>query len=178
MSKRGFTLIELLVVISIIGLLSTFAVAAFSNAQAKARDAKRISDIRQIKTALELYYDDNGKYPQTSEWVINNPQPNEWVHGDNFTTSFQTFLNTALAPYMPSVPQDPVSPPRPWPSSYYYTTNFDDIDGSCDDGHDYALLMATEKTLYDVEQTTQSKLGNGVGVPGGYIAAYRYCFHN
>jgi prepilin-type N-terminal cleavage/methylation domain-containing protein len=61
--QKGFTLIELLVVIAIIGLLSTLAVVALNNARMKSRDAKRISDIKQIQTALELYYNDVGSYP-------------------------------------------------------------------------------------------------------------------
>ena len=59
----GFTLIELLVVIAIIGLLSTLAVVALNNARMKSRDAKRVSDIKQIQTALELYYNDANAYP-------------------------------------------------------------------------------------------------------------------
>ncbi|MDD5031956.1 MAG: type II secretion system protein [Patescibacteria group bacterium] len=61
--QRGFTLIELLVVIAIIGLLSTLAVVALNNARQKSRDARRVSDIKQIQTALELYYNDAGAYP-------------------------------------------------------------------------------------------------------------------
>lgn len=61
--QRGFTLIELLVVIAIIGLLSTLAVVALNNARMKSRDAKRVSDIKQIQTALELYYNDQNSYP-------------------------------------------------------------------------------------------------------------------
>lgn len=58
MKKRilGFTLIELLVVISIIAILITLGFTSFSSAQKKARDAKRKSDIRDIKNALEQYY--------------------------------------------------------------------------------------------------------------------------
>lgn len=63
----GFTLIELLVVISIIGLLSTLAVVALNNARMKSRDAKRLSDIRQIQTALELYFNDSNDYPATAQ---------------------------------------------------------------------------------------------------------------
>ena len=54
MNKKGFTLIELLVVIAIIGLLSTMAVVSLNNARAKARDARRLSDIKQLSTILEL----------------------------------------------------------------------------------------------------------------------------
>lgn len=63
MNKKGFTLIELLVVIAIIGLLSTLAVVALSSARQKARDSKRLSDLKQVQTALELYYTDNNAYP-------------------------------------------------------------------------------------------------------------------
>lgn len=66
MNKKGFTLIELLVVIAIIGLLSTLAVVALGQARTKARDAKRLSDLKQVQTALELYYTDKGGYPTTS----------------------------------------------------------------------------------------------------------------
>jgi uncharacterized protein (TIGR02145 family)/prepilin-type N-terminal cleavage/methylation domain-containing protein len=62
-NKKAFTLIELLVVIAIIGILSTLAVVALQNARKNARDAKRIADIKQIQTALELYFNDAGAYP-------------------------------------------------------------------------------------------------------------------
>ncbi len=61
--RKGFTLIELLVVIAIIGLLSTLAIVALNSARAKSRDSKRISDVKQIQTALELYFADQSGYP-------------------------------------------------------------------------------------------------------------------
>lgn len=75
MNKKGFTLIELLVVIAIIGLLSTLAVVSLNNARAKSRDAKRVSDIKQIQTALELYYNDNNGYPTATVTVNDNVLP-------------------------------------------------------------------------------------------------------
>lgn len=62
---QGFTLIELLVTIAIIGVISTFAVIALGEVRAKSRAAKRVSDIKQLASALELYYADNGAYPET-----------------------------------------------------------------------------------------------------------------
>ncbi len=64
-TDQGFTLIELLVVIAIIGILSSIVLASLSGARAKGRDARRISDVKQIQLALELYYDANQKYPTT-----------------------------------------------------------------------------------------------------------------
>ena len=62
--SRGFTLIELLVVIAIIGILSSVVLASLNSARSKARDAQRLSDIRQVQLALELYADSNGgAYP-------------------------------------------------------------------------------------------------------------------
>lgn len=68
-NKKAFTLIELLVVIAIIGLLATLSVLALNNARAKSRDAKRVADIKQMQTALELYFNDKQSYPTSSEMV-------------------------------------------------------------------------------------------------------------
>ncbi len=84
--KRGFTLIELLVVIAIIGILSSVVLASLQTARAKSRDAKRISDLRQVQLALELYYDVNRAYPSA------------------ITTA------TLVTPgYIPSIPTDPTT---------------------------------------------------------------------
>ena len=71
-SKSGFTLIELLVVIAIIGILSSVVLASLNSARSKSRDARRISDIKQLQLALELYYDLCGKYP-TGNTIFVNP---------------------------------------------------------------------------------------------------------
>jgi prepilin-type N-terminal cleavage/methylation domain-containing protein len=86
--KPAFTLIELLVVIAIIGILATLAVVALQNARKNARDAKRIADVRQIQTALELYYNDVGVYP------------------DEVTSSISYGSNVYMATY-PSAPTPP-----------------------------------------------------------------------
>ena len=52
--RKGFTLIELLVVIAIIGLLSTLAVVQLNSARSKSRDARRLSDVKQLSTILEM----------------------------------------------------------------------------------------------------------------------------
>lgn len=63
--QRGFTLIELLVVIAIIGLLGSIVLASLSTARAKARDVRRIVDMKTMQTALEFYIDKFGRYPDS-----------------------------------------------------------------------------------------------------------------
>ena len=62
-NNKGFTLIELLVVIAIIALLSSVALIGFMSARQKSRDAKRLGDITQMNTALELYFATYKGYP-------------------------------------------------------------------------------------------------------------------
>ena len=61
--SRGFTLIELLVVVAIIGILSSIVLASLNSARQKGRDARRVSDLKQLQLALELSYDANSSYP-------------------------------------------------------------------------------------------------------------------
>ncbi len=67
--KKGFTLIELLVVIAIIAILAGVVVASTGGARAKARDAKRVSDLEAIATALGMYYSNNNAYPDETSGI-------------------------------------------------------------------------------------------------------------
>lgn len=69
-NKKGFTLIELLIVVAIIGLLATLAIISLTSAQSKARDTKRISDIKSLQSAVEMYYNDNNAYPVPTTWAL------------------------------------------------------------------------------------------------------------
>ncbi|HWO07316.1 MAG TPA: prepilin-type N-terminal cleavage/methylation domain-containing protein [Candidatus Paceibacterota bacterium] len=62
--EAGFTLIELLVVIAIIGILSSVVLASLNSARQKGRDARRVSDLKQLQLALELHFDTAGEYPE------------------------------------------------------------------------------------------------------------------
>lgn len=102
MNKKGFTLIELLVVIAIIGLLSTLAVVALGSARVKARDAKRLSDLKQLQTALELYYTDQNAYPAGNGVALGST---------NYACLNASGFGVAGCgtPYMGQVPIDPSS---------------------------------------------------------------------
>lgn len=68
--RNGFTLIELLIVISIIGIFSGFLFVSFAGVRERGRDAQRKNDLRQIKNALRLYYNDYQSYPEDQNGVI------------------------------------------------------------------------------------------------------------
>jgi prepilin-type N-terminal cleavage/methylation domain-containing protein len=61
--NKGFTLLELLIVIAIIGLLASVVMVQFPGATKKARDARRLSDVAQILTALRIYHANTGTFP-------------------------------------------------------------------------------------------------------------------
>lgn len=103
MNKKGFTLIELLVVVAIMGLLSTLAVVALGSARLKARDSKRLSDLKQVQTALELYYTDNNAYPTAATAVTLGSTNVACLNASGFAAT------GCASPYMGQVPTDPNS---------------------------------------------------------------------
>ena len=74
-NKNGFTLIELLVVIAIIALLSSVALIALVSARQKSRNTKRLGDMTQMNTALELYFTANRGYPSGTNGVPSDLVP-------------------------------------------------------------------------------------------------------
>ncbi|MCE9666697.1 type II secretion system major pseudopilin GspG [Myxococcus stipitatus] len=65
-SRRGMTLIEIMVVITILGLIAAaVGVAVIPQLEAARRDRASL-DIKNIQSALKLYYTKKGKYPDTA----------------------------------------------------------------------------------------------------------------
>ena len=120
MKNKGFTLIELLVVIAIIGLLSSIVLASLNQARAKARDAKRISEVHEINNAVQLYITENGHAPYLAAQG-DCGDPNEWTSsgGDCYAVSavgsvdqspverWTDYLAAELKPYIKVLPVDP-----------------------------------------------------------------------
>jgi len=97
--KRGFTLIELLIVIAIIGILAAALLVSLGGARAAARDARRISDLRNVQAALELYFNKAAKYPGG----VDNVAGQSWTNSTN-GLKFQ-LLNAGI--HGLKVPDDP-----------------------------------------------------------------------
>jgi type II secretion system protein G len=133
--KKSFTLIELLVVLAIIGILAAMIIASLSGARARARDATRKSDLRQVKTALEQYYSDKEQYKiQTAPMDLN-------VTNTDLTTE-----------YIKNMPNEP----KPGLPPYKYQTN--------SDGTAYCLYSILENTKdpdYDKAPPTGFSLPSG-----------------
>lgn len=64
-AQKGFTIIELLIVIAIIAILALLVLNNFQGAQAKARDQQRTTDINNIHSKLEEFYNEKNYYPNT-----------------------------------------------------------------------------------------------------------------
>lgn len=132
--RKGFTLIELLVVIAIIGILATIVLVSLNTARQKARDTRRVSDMRQVALGLEMYYDTNRKYPGVSG-----------CSNANWDT-----MATAIASFMAATPDDPIDTGN---NVYMYGAN------SATNAQDYTLRAVLEGTVpTDVDGTSNGCL--------------------
>lgn len=111
----AFTLVELLIVLAILSVLVSIALVSFRSSQARGRDAQRKSDLKQMSSALELFYSDYGKYPSASQGLIQGCTYNystgvgsscNWGNGE---------FGDGRTLYFKTIPKDPSGT-----HSYYY----------------------------------------------------------
>ncbi len=181
--NKGFTLIELLVVLSIISLLSSIVLAALNDARAKARDARREMDIRQIQTALELYRDDHGEYPwYPSSWACSYPYA-----GQESLKRWSTYLQKDLKPYISQLPNDPINSNdiafvgsfnNVYGYCYYTLNNPASVTGMCPGKQSYILVYKLEKdkrtSIGPGITTCQARVDDGIVGPPFYSAGVNH----
>ena len=144
--QRSFTLIELLVVIAIVGVLAALVMPSINNARTKARDAKRLEDLRQFSSALEMYYSDNNHYPIWEEGGGLSDSGNPLIIG---TTSSPAFFTSQ---YMAK----PTGLKDPLPSKYVYYYQ-SDATGSLYKGVAYMESSANQQEIAAKDSGTASK---------------------
>jgi prepilin-type N-terminal cleavage/methylation domain-containing protein len=119
--EKGFTLIELLVVISIISLLSSIVISSLNSARAKARDARRLSDLQQIDIAIQLYISENGHAPYLGdELLCEASMATGYCEAHSTNPASWSKLEADLQPYISELPIDP-SNIRNDDGSYFYS---------------------------------------------------------
>lgn len=114
----AFTLIELLVTISLIAIISTVLLSNFNAARERGRDAQRKGDLRNIQTALRIYYNDYSGYPASGTGgnlgkIVacgqqTAPGPFTCEYGSSWTAAGKLIMSV--------LPKDPLSS-----QSYQYT---------------------------------------------------------
>lgn len=142
----GFTLVELLVVIAILGILATIGLTTFSSSQMRGRDAQRKSDLKQVSSAVEIYYNDYGAYPASSNGqLLGCPS----TTASPCTWGVEQFKD-ANTVYLKTMPDDPSSN-----LNYYYRTVT--VEGVQNQG--YQIYAKLENS-----QDTNACIGNDCGV--------------
>lgn len=92
--------------IAIIGLLASVVLASLGSARASARDARRVSELKELQKAVELYFSVNGVYP-TSVGCDGGAAGGQWRgHGSGYGNCDTNYIEN-LTPYMATLPIDP-----------------------------------------------------------------------
>ncbi|MCF7906651.1 prepilin-type N-terminal cleavage/methylation domain-containing protein [Patescibacteria group bacterium] len=132
-NNKGFTLIELLVVISIIGIISLIGVVSLNQTRENAGDAKRMADIRQIRIAIDLYYDYEGYYPTTTVDCTSIALSDSSL-SQNGTTGFDELMEQLMSEENKLIGIKPEDPKNTGNFTYRY----------CSDGYVYEISHFNE----------------------------------
>src|SRR5215203_4815430 len=89
-SDRGFTLIEVLIVITLIVVLASMGMASYSNSVQRSKEAVLREDLFRMRDAIDQYYADKNKYPQTLQDLVTDKYLRE-VPKDPITNSADTW---------------------------------------------------------------------------------------
>jgi general secretion pathway protein G len=89
-SSRGFTLIEVLVVITLIVVLASMGMASYQNSVQRSREAVLKEDLFRMRDAIDQYYADKNKYPQSLADLVTDKYLRE-IPKDPMTNSADTW---------------------------------------------------------------------------------------
>jgi type IV pilus assembly protein PilA len=113
-NSRGFTLLEILLVVAIIAILAGIVIIAINPARqlALTRNAQRLSALREIDSAMQQYYIDNGAYPASSTPTTLTEICNTGATSSPSGIACGTLIDLSiLVPtYIPAIPVDPGGP--------------------------------------------------------------------
>ncbi len=106
-NKKGFTLVEILIVVAIIAIIGTLAVLAVNSARSKQRDATRLSNVRQMQSALEDYFNETNEYPSGELLPLGDPSISRCLgttgfHGD-CSGETNTIVRNVPGTYVPGL---------------------------------------------------------------------------
>lgn len=152
--RTGFTLIELLIVIAIISILSALFFTNFNGARERARDSRRKTDLTQLKSALQLYYNDFGGFPNSGAGSTiagcgaAGKSVCSWTSGSTAGSAFSA--GNPAATYMGVMPGDPLSPTQ----QYAYATSAT---------VDYVITATLENASDQDAARSQSRCGVAAG---------------
>lgn len=123
-AERGFTLIELMIVMTIMGILIAIAQPNLKSTIIRAKESVLKEDLFQMRDAIDQYYADNGKYPETLEELINTEDQSR--------------------SYLRDIPKDPFTGTPDW-----ITVAPEGDEGGVFDVHSASPLVAVDGTAYN-----------------------------
>jgi general secretion pathway protein G len=124
-NSNGFTLIELMIVVAIMGILITIAAPNLKQSLVRAREAVLKEDLFQMREAIDQYYADNGKYPETLMNLINTQE--------------------RTRSYLREIPKDPFTGADDWITVAPEGSN----ESGVFDVHSASPLLAVDGTAYN-----------------------------
>ncbi len=143
----GVTLIEMLTVISIIGVLATIGNASYEEVRRLGRDVRRTSDIKQMQTALELYFASHNFYPSDQ-----NPGEGGIIIGGSGAIALDDASGFTRSPQGVIYSRFSLGNPGPRGIPYEYRsldTNGNDCDKNCPY---YEIRFATEGRMAGLDE--------------------------